>query len=248
MTVSTPHRDHAAGTEALSPHSRDGVPLGIAVVLVGVAGIMAAYGEFFPDAAAISVVLAGLAIWATRNPSRRLRVAIALLLAIFVAINLAYAIGDLSHPESPAAFLATALVVGAGLVTIVLAVLSARGRPAPARRVWTIAGGAFVLLAAASGLAAAAVDNDDRLPGDIEIVARNAAFPAEATVDAEATGLFVRNEDRFRHTLVIEGQVAAVELPAATDVRIPVDLEPGTHRYYCDIVGHESMEGTLVVA
>jgi len=131
MTVSTPHRDHAAGTETPSPPSRDGVPLGIAGVLVGVAGVLAAYGEFFPDAAAIAAVLAGLAIWATHSPSRRLRLAIAALLAVFVAINLVYAIGDLTHPESPAAFLPTALVIGCGLVTIVLAVLSARGDPHP---------------------------------------------------------------------------------------------------------------------
>ncbi|MEX2621268.1 MAG: hypothetical protein WD250_13725 [Egibacteraceae bacterium] len=46
---------------------------------------------------------------------------------------------------------------------------------------------------------------------------------------------------------MIEGQLDAVELPANTDVRTPADLEPGTYRYYCDIVGHEAMEGTLVV-
>lgn len=106
-----------------------------------------------------------------------------------------YAIGDLTHPESPAAFLATALVIGCGLVTIVLAVLAARGRPAPARRVWTVTGGAFVLLAVGSGLATAAVDDDQRLPGDVEIVAQDVEFPAEVTFGSDATGLFVRNED-----------------------------------------------------
>ena len=135
----------------------DGVPTGIAGVLVGVAGIMAAYGEFFPDAAAISLVLAGLAFWATRSPSRRLRWAIAALLTVFIAVNLLYAVADLAHPEKSAVFVPTALVIGCGVVTIVLSVLAARGRPALGRRVWLVAFGALALVAVASLLAAVAI-------------------------------------------------------------------------------------------
>lgn len=59
--------------------------------------------------------------------------------------------------------------------------------------------------------------------------------------------MFVVNKDRFRHTLVIKDEVDAVELPASTDVRIPIDLDPGKYEYYCDVPGHESMKGIVVV-
>lgn len=235
----TPDRAVALGAPTTRP-TADGVSAGIAGVLLGVAGIMVAYGEVFPDAAALSLVLAGLAVWAARSTSPRIRWASAVLLTIFVGINVAFAIGDLSHPESPAPFIATAVVIGCGVVTIVLTVLSARGRPAPGRRVWAVAGAALVAVAGASLLAAASVEGDQRRPGDVEVVAQDIAFPAEVTIDSDADALFVRNLDRVRHTLVIDGEVGAVELPANRDVRIPVDLEPGSYAFHCNIAGHEA--------
>lgn len=240
--------DRAVAIEA--PPTRptsDGVSAGIAGVLLGVAGIMFAYGEVFPDAAAISLVLAGLAVWASRSTSHGIRWAIACLLTIFVAINLAYAIGDLSHPESPAPFISTAVVIGCGVVTIVLAVLAARGRPARGRRVWVVVGLALLAVAGASLLAAASVEEDERRPGDVEVVAEDIAFPAEVTVGTDTDAIFVRNLDRVRHTLVVDGEAGPVELPANRDVRIELDLEPGTYRFFCDIPGHEAMTGTLIV-
>ena len=42
-------------------------------------------------------------------------------------------------------------------------------------------------------------------------------------------------------------RIEPVELPADSPVRVELDLAPGTYRYYCDIAGHENMQGTLVV-
>ncbi len=69
----------------------------------------------------------------------------------------------------------------------------------------------------------------------------------EFFADAETGGLFVRNLDPYRHTVVIDGQVDTVEIPASSDVRSPIELESGTYRFYCDVTGHEDMAGTLVV-
>jgi plastocyanin len=230
------------------PHPRrDGVSAGLVAVVVGACGIMATYGEVFVDALVFLAAFVGLAIWAARSGSRRLRWVIAGLMVVFVGINLVYAIPDLSHPESPAAFVTTAVVVGAGAITVGLGVLAARGRPASGARVWTLAVGGLVVIVACSLVAAAAVDDDEIRPGDTEIVARDLEFPAEVVVEPDSTAVFVRNEDRFRHTFVVEGAVDAVELPADTDVRVKLDLAPGTYRYFCDVRGHEDMEGTLIV-
>ena len=46
-------------------------------------------------------------------------------------------------------------------------------------------------------------------------------------------------------SFVVEGDELATVWPSSADVEL--DLEPGEYRYYCDVVGHEDMEGTLVV-
>ncbi len=227
--------------------SDDGVALGLGALITGTLGVMAALGEVFPDALVFCVVFAGLAVWTTRRTSTRLRWGIAGLVTVFVGVNLVYAMGDLAHPESPAPFVATTVVIAAGLVTIALAVLSARGRRAPVGRIWTVTGTLLVIGAMGALVAGAAVEDDERIAGDVEIVAESYEFPDEVVVGDDADALFVRNRDRGRHTFVIEGVVDAVELPANTDVRIPVDLEPGTYEFICDVAGHDSMRGTLVV-
>ena len=226
---------------------RDGVTVGLVTIIGGALAIMAAYGELFVDALVFLVAFAGLAVWAARSGSTRLRWAIAGLVALFVAINMVFAIPDLSHPESPAPFVATAVVVLGGVVTAVLAVLAARGRPASGRRVWPAAYGVVALLAAGSLVAAANVENDVAQPGDTEIVAADFAFPDVVEVGSTSTGVLVRNTDRGRHTFVVDGQNGAVEVPAGSEVRVPLELAPGSYRYYCNVPGHEAMEGTLVV-
>ena len=103
------------------------------------------------------------------------------------------------------------------------------------------------LLAAGSLVAAANVEDDVARPGDAEIVAADFAFPDVVETGTTSTGVLVRNSDRGRHTFVVEGQTAAVEIPASSEVRVALDLAPGSYRYYCNVPGHEAMEGALVV-
>lgn len=235
------------GGSGAAPPSADGVTVGLLTIVVGTLSVMAAVGEVFPDAMVFVAVFIGLAVWAHRSGSTRLRWAISGLAAVFLTINLVFAIGDLSHPESPAPFIATAVVIGGGLVTIVLAVMAARGRARSGRRVWPIAYLGLGLIAAGSLIAAAGVDDDTAQQGDTEVVANAYEFPDEVIAGSDSTGVFLRNEDRGRHTFAVEDAIDAVEMPAGSQVRVPLDLEPGSYRYFCDIVGHEDMEGTLII-
>lgn len=233
--------------EARTPAS-DGVGVGVVPVAAGVALIMGAYGEIFVDALIPVVAAAGLGVWAVLRPSRFPRIALAVLLTLLVAVNLVYAIPDLMHPESALPFIGTTAVIGGGVITIVLAILAARRRPADGLVVWTIAGVLFGLACGGSLLAASAVENDAIRARDTAITAVDVEFPELVEVAADSTALAVRNEDYVRHTLAIEGVDRVVELPARSTRRVELDLAPGEYRYFCDITGHEDMEGTLVVS
>ena len=72
-------------------------------------------------------------------------------------------------------------------------------------------------------------------------------LPDSLTASARAVGVFVENQDPFRHTFTIAGRGVDVEIPAGTDRRIQLDPAPGTYQFHCTVPGHESMTGTITV-
>ena len=169
-------------------------------------------------------------------------------MVVLVAINAAYAVGDLAHPESAPAFVATVMVVGGALVTIVLSVLAALRRPASGGRVWAVTGVAFVALVGVSVVAASRVDDAEVQPGDERVTAADFEYPEEISLNTH-TGLVIDNEDALRHTFVVDGPDAvSLEVPASSSARTVMNLPPGSYRFYCDIAGHEDMKGILEVS
>lgn len=135
-----------------------------------------------------------------------------------------------------------------GLVTAGAAVFAAREEPPNGARVVALAaGGVVVVGVAASVVITIGVEDDERQDGDIVVTSRDTAFPMRLTVPAGAVGFFVENEDVYRHTILIEGTDVEVELPGSTDRRFETELDPGEYRFYCDVPGHDSMAGTLIV-
>jgi plastocyanin len=226
---------------------RDGVAVGLLVVVAGALGVMAAVGELMLPVLVFTVVFAALAAWSALSSSRVSRWVITSLLVVFLAMNVPFAIGDLSHPESAPAFVPTLLVIGGGLITVVLAVVAALGRRAHAGRVWGAGALVFVVMVAGSLVAAARVDDAVIEPGDTAVQAVDYEYPERVEVRSGA-GVFVDNEDAARHTFVIEDDSARVlEVPAGSTARLDIDVPPGSYRFYCDIAGHEDMAGTLEV-
>jgi plastocyanin len=107
--------------------------------------------------------------------------------------------------------------------------------------------GVAVVATVVSLVAAANVDADARQDGDIALITERSVFPDTVAVPAGEAVLWVDNQDPFHHTFLIDGTDVRVVLPASSSVRVPVDLAPGTHRFWCDVPGHESMEGLLDV-
>ncbi len=193
-----------------------------------------------------AVLLSAAAIFVLRRRgSLWLRVGAALSL-LFLALNAPYLIEDTAHPESVAGFATSTLVLIVSLMTLVAGAAGSL-RPARAGARLVAATAAFVALAGIvpAAVAARTAEDDVALPADTELIAADGDFSGPVEVGA-AGALFVRNDDRYRHTLVIEHTDVKVELPAFGGRRVPINLEPGTYRYYCDVPGHD-MEGSLVV-
>lgn len=77
----------------------------------------------------------------------------------------------------------------------------------------------------------------DRLRFDVEEVT---AEPGELTFELVC-------EDAVNHNIVIAGEVVVVCAPGETDTGT-IELEAGTHRYLCNVPGHErTMQGTVTV-
>jgi plastocyanin len=96
-------------------------------------------------------------------------------------------------------------------------------------------------------VAAASVDAEARQDGDVPLVIERSVFPERVEVPAGGSVLWVDNTDPFHHTFLIDGTDVREVLAANSSVRVPAELAPGSYRYWCDVPGHEAMEGVLDV-
>lgn len=214
---------------------------GLLVILQVVAG------EIIPPLAIAGLVYAGLGILLARRRSRRLLAAVIVLGVIHLAGSAPFMLANLSHPESTVSFLSEAFLGLAGMVVLIGAVAGLRTDRPGARRPIAIGAGLLAAAAVVVSLAAASgVESEALGRGDVPVETVRSAFP-DIEVPAGGAVLWVDNQDPIHHTLVIEGTDVRAVLPGSTAVRVEVDLEPGTYRYFCDVPGHDSMEGVLHV-
>jgi plastocyanin len=201
-----------------------------------------------PPVIAFSLVFAGLGVALLAGKGRRILYATAVLGVVLVLANITYIIEDLGHPESFFGFTPSVIIPVVAFGTALAAFLATRARPPRGAGV-VLGGGAVIVTLACivSGVAWLGLEDDARQDGDVAITASNTAFPAQIAATAGDVGLYVRNDDVYRHTFVIEGTGAKVELPGSTARRLEATLAPGEYRFFCDVPGHESMQGTLVV-
>jgi len=190
--------------------------------------------------------LAAALVW-HRGSRWRLLVAGAVAL-LYLAGSIPFFVANLAHPASVASFLGEAFLL-IGLLTVIAGVVAGlRGAGPGDRRPLAVGALGLAGIAVVISVAAAlSVGSDPLQPGDVAIAVDRSVFPEEVAVPADATALWVDNQDPFHHTLVIDGTDVHAVLAGSTAVRIPIDLAPGRYRYWCDVPGHESMEGHLDV-
>lgn len=225
---------------------REGLGLGLGLTALMLVVIMALAGEVIPPALLLAVVMVATAVGAARSDARWLRWLGAAVPTLLLIAFAPFLVADLGHPESPASFGPTFVLAVCALGSIVAGVSAALRRPVGLRRVWGTAGVVVLAGVALTVVQGTGVQADAAQPGDVVVEAAYPSFPAQVSV-AVGDGLLLHNADPIRHTFVVEGEGIAQELPGSTDRRLAVDLPAGEYRFFCDVPGHESMEGTLVV-
>jgi plastocyanin len=217
-------------------------------VLAGILlGFQAIVGELIPPLFVTSLVVIALGTALLRRRRRWLLVTVVVLAVVQLAGSMPFIVSNIAHPESPLSFLVEAFSVLATLSAALGAVAGLRGATPGSRRPIAIgAGGLAAVAVVVASVAAAGVGSDAMQVGDVVIEAEMAHFPERVEVPAGAA-ILADNLDPVRHTLVVDGTDVHVEMPASTAVRFEADLAPGTYRYFCDVPGHERMEGELDV-
>lgn len=198
--------------------------------------------------AVIFLVLAGAIRRRSENPW--LLVLAALLAGVALIMSVPFFAEDLAHPDTFFSFFPAVVGTVAAIIAVAAGLLGATRRWASAIVIVASAGAAVVAVAFVISLAVTvSIEDDARTSGDVVIVAQDSKFRlGTVALRAGGTGIFIENKDRIRHTFVIEGTEVKRERPGSIDRRVEVDLPVGTYRFYCDVPGHEKMEGVLEVS
>jgi plastocyanin len=222
---------------------------GVAVTwVVWAAALTAIIGEIEPFILVFGLVPV-IAWAATRwKPGRTTYTIFGALGLATILLNLPFLVGSLSHPESAVGFNIDLVALLAALLQLSVGVrvwvpLSERFAAAA----WTGAGVVFVAGLTLSFVAALGLEDDEPQSGDLRLVAEKLEFePASLTSAAGPIGVFIENLDPGRHTFTLAG-IVDLELPANTNRRAELDLQPGAYDIICAVPGHESMTATLTV-
>ena len=229
---------------------------------------------FIPPLVVFLVILTAIAVLGLARPGPRVFLIGGIVLAVFIAMNLPFAIDGLIHPigTSHAWTDIIAIVVGiAGAIAGLAAFVELRRRQPGVRALRAPLGEALAILVVGLlvGTSYVSVRGYSALEGTPGLGVANGvvAAPAQAPVELDATGstftqktlqlrtgpgtVYVVNTDTGPHTFDIElnGRVLSYPVPARSTTAVVLDLAAaGRYTYWCAIPGHRStMEGTLEV-
>ena len=266
------------GAEAvLAPRARSTamwlMPIAALVEALITVLVMSSIG-FIPPLVVFLVILGAIAVLGFVRPGPRVFLIGGIVLAVFIAMNLPFAIDGLIHPigTSHAWTDIIAIVVGVtGAIAGFAAFLELR-RGKPTIRAFRAPIGealAILVVGVLVGTTYVSVSGFSTLEGTPGLGVANGVIkaPAQAPVELNATGstftqktlqlstgpgtIYVVNADAGPHTFDIElnGRVLSYPVPVRSTAAVVLDLPgAGKYTYWCAIPGHRStMEGTLEV-
>ena len=229
---------------------------------------------FIPPLVVFLVILGAIAVLGFARPGPRAFLIGGIVLAVFIAMNLPFAIDGLIHPigTSHAWTDIIAIVVGVTGAIAGFAAFAELRRDKPGIRAFRAPiGEAMVILVVGVllGTSYVSVSGFRTLEGTPGLGVANGVVmaPAQTPVELDATGstfrqktlqlrsgpgtVYVVNSDAGPHTFDIElnGRVLSYPVPARSTAAVVLDLPTaGRFTYWCAIPGHRStMEGTLEV-
>jgi plastocyanin len=276
-TVPRTRTEDAGSRPAVAPGARSTamwlMPIAaVAEALITIV-VMSSIG-FIPPLMVFLVVLVAIAVLGFARPRPRVFVTGGIVLAVFIAMNLPFAIDGLIHPigTSHAWTDIIAIVVGVTGAIAGFAAFAELRRDKPAIRAFRAPIGdamAILVVGVLVGTSYVSVSGFSTLEGTPGLGVANGVItaPAQAPVELDAAGsvftqkalqlstgpgtVYVVNADAGPHTFDIElnGRVLSYPVPARSTAAVVLDLATaGRYTYWCAIPGHRStMEGTLEV-
>jgi plastocyanin len=235
--------------------------------------VMSSIG-FIPPLVVFLVILGAIAVLGFVRPGPRVFLIGGIVLAVFLAMNLPFAIDGLLHPigTSHAWTDIIAIVVGVTGAIAGFAAFAELRRDKPAIRAFRAPIGealAILVVGVLVGTSYVSVSGFSTLEGTPGLGVANGVItaPAQAPVELDAAGsaftqktlqlstgpgtIYVVNTDAGSHTFDIEvnGRFLSYPVPARSTAAVVLDLPgAGKYTYWCAIPGHRStMEGTLEV-
>ena len=276
-TVPRTRTEDAGSRPAVAPGARSTamwlMPIAaVAEALITIV-VMSSIG-FIPPLMVFLVVLVAIAVLGFARPRPRVFLIGGIVLAVFIAMNLPFAIDGLIHPigTSHAWTDIIAIVVGVTGAIAGFAAFAELRRDKPAIRAFRAPIGeamAILVVGVLVGTSYVSVSGFSTLEGTPGLGVANGVItaPAQAPVELDAAGsvftqkvlqlstgpgtVYVVNADAGPHTFDIElnGRVLSYPVPARSTAAVVLDLAAaGRYTYWCAIPGHRStMEGTLEV-
>lgn len=229
---------------------------------------------FIPPLVVFLVILGAVAALGFVRPGPRVFLVGGIVLVVFVAMNLPFAIDGLIHPIGTSHAWTDIIAIVAGVAGAIagFAAFAELRRDTPAIRAFRAPiGEALVILVVGVlvGTSYVSISGFRTLEGTPGLGVANGviAAPAQAPVELNAIGstfsqktlqlsagpgtVYVVNADAGPHTFDIElnGRVLSYPVPARSTTAVVLDLPTaGKYTYWCAIPGHRStMEGTLEV-
>ena len=222
------------------------VTLGVLFLLV----MVTLAGGFEPFLFIFGIIPLIVGFVGRRFPRRAGPITVLVVMALMILINVETIIQDIAHPESFwnfAIFGITALTLAVVGLVAAIATLRSRGdNPAP--RVAYAAGAVIVAAVVVSGIATLGLEDDVSVAGDLRVVAEDAEFSPVAVSGSGGVGVFIENKDPIRHTFSIDALDLEVEIPGSTDRRVEISAPAGTYEFFCAVVGHDDMKGTITIS
>ncbi len=276
-TVPATRTENAGSRPALAVRARSTamllMPIAAVIEVLLTINVMLSIG-FIPPLVMFLVILGAIAVLGFVHPGPRVFLIGGIVLVVFIAMNLPFAIDGLIHPigTSHAWTDIIAIVVGvAGAISGFAAFAELRRAESALRAFRAPIGEALAILVVGVlvGTSYVSISGFRTLEGTPGLGVANGVItaPAQAPVELNAIGstfsqktlqlsagpgtVYVVNADAGPHTFDIElnGRVLSYPVPARSTTAVVLDLPTaGKYTYWCAIPGHRStMEGTLEV-
>lgn len=229
---------------------------------------------FVPPLVVFLVILGAIAVLGFVRPGPRVFLIGGIVLAVFIAMNLPFAIDGLIHPIGTSHAWTDIIAIVVGVIGAIAGFAAfaelRREKPAiPAFRAPIGEAIAILLVGVLVGTSYVSVSGYRTLEGTPGLGVANGVItaPAQASVELDAAGsvftqkalqlntgpgtVYVVNTDAGPHTFDIDlnGRLLSYPVPAHSTAAVVLDLAAaGRYTYWCAIPGHRStMEGTLEV-